>query len=137
MPSEEKLLKTTDELAQERTDLALDRTALANDRTLMAWIRTSTSLISFGFTIYKFFQDLVKADDVKVKERLVGAREVGMILITFGALGLMFGMLQYRNDMKKIRKAKTEKAEFSFTPVLAMLMIIFALLLFLAALYKQ
>ena len=38
------------------TQLALDRTWLAHERTLMAWIRTSVSMISFGFTIYKFFQ---------------------------------------------------------------------------------
>jgi putative membrane protein len=40
------------------TALALDRTLLAYDRTLMAWVRTATSLISLGFTIYKFFQYL-------------------------------------------------------------------------------
>ena len=38
------------------TRLAADRTWLADERTLMAWIRTATSLISFGFTIYKFFE---------------------------------------------------------------------------------
>ncbi len=38
------------------TRLAVDRTRLAHERTLMAWVRTATSLISFGFTIYKFFQ---------------------------------------------------------------------------------
>jgi uncharacterized membrane protein YidH (DUF202 family) len=36
-------------------DLSIKRTRLSYDRTLMAWIRTATSLISFGFTIYKFF----------------------------------------------------------------------------------
>jgi len=36
--------------------LALERTRLAHDRTMMAWIRTATSLISFGFTIHKFFE---------------------------------------------------------------------------------
>ena len=38
------------------TKLAVDRTRLAYERTLMAWVRTATSLISFGFTIYKFFE---------------------------------------------------------------------------------
>ena len=42
--------------ANDATRLALSRTILAHDRTLMAWVRTSTSMISFGFTIYKFFQ---------------------------------------------------------------------------------
>jgi len=36
--------------------MALDRTWLAHERTLMAWARTAASMISFGFTIYKFFQ---------------------------------------------------------------------------------
>ena len=40
------------------TRLAVERTRLANERTLMAWIRTATSLIAFGFTIFKFFQYL-------------------------------------------------------------------------------
>ena len=38
------------------TTLAVDRTRLAHDRTLLAWVRTGTSLIAFGFTIYKFFE---------------------------------------------------------------------------------
>ncbi len=38
------------------TRLAIDRTRLAYERTMMAWVRTATSLISFGFTIYKFFE---------------------------------------------------------------------------------
>jgi len=40
------------------TKLAIERTRLAHERTLMAWVRTATSLISFGFTVYKFFQYL-------------------------------------------------------------------------------
>ena len=38
------------------TKLAVDRTRLAYERTLMAWIRTATSMISFGFTIFKFIE---------------------------------------------------------------------------------
>ena len=59
--------KDSNELAEDRTNLAYERTALANDRTLMAWIRTSTSLISFGFTIYKFFQEFRKAEGPRIK----------------------------------------------------------------------
>jgi hypothetical protein len=40
------------------TKLAIERTRLAHERTLMAWVRTATSLISFGFSVYKFFQYL-------------------------------------------------------------------------------
>jgi hypothetical protein len=47
-------LKTSNELAADRTDMALSRTLTAADRTLMVWIRTRLSMLSFGFTIYKF-----------------------------------------------------------------------------------
>jgi uncharacterized membrane protein YidH (DUF202 family) len=43
--------------------LALERTRVAYDRTMMAWIRTATSLITFGFGIYKFFQLELKIAD--------------------------------------------------------------------------
>jgi inner membrane protein YidH len=43
-------------------DLSLRRTFMAQERTLMAWIRTSVCLISFGFSIYKFFDYLAKAE---------------------------------------------------------------------------
>ena len=38
------------------TTLALERTRIAYERTMMAWIRTATSLITFGFSVYKFFE---------------------------------------------------------------------------------
>jgi uncharacterized membrane protein YidH (DUF202 family) len=38
------------------TELAFERTRIAYERTMMAWIRTETSLITFGFSIYKLFQ---------------------------------------------------------------------------------
>ncbi len=129
-------VKSADVLAQDRTDLAYKRTALANDRTLMAWVRTSTSLTSFGFTIYKFFQDMTKIDENKAIH-LINSREVGMVLITFGFLGLFFGLLQYRLDMKRIRKAYTKTKMMSFAPILAVLMLVFSLLLFFLALFRQ
>lgn len=128
--------KDANELAEDRTSLAYERTALANDRTLMAWIRTSTSLTSFGFTIYKFFQEFRKAEGPELPHTLLSAREIGMVLIVFGFLGLFFALLQYRNDMNRIRSSYKVPG-FNFTPVLAMLMLIFSLLLFFAALLRQ
>ena len=54
--------------------LALERTYLANERTLMAWIRTATSLITFGFTLYKFFEYLHETDPARVTRHVLGAR---------------------------------------------------------------
>ena len=38
------------------SQLALERVRASYEQTLMSWIRTATSLITFGFSIYKFFQ---------------------------------------------------------------------------------
>lgn len=37
----------------------------------MAWVRTGVSLISFGFTIYKFFEEFHTAQQV-VQTSLIG-----------------------------------------------------------------
>jgi uncharacterized membrane protein YidH (DUF202 family) len=47
-----------DEGTDLNTKLARLRTFQASERTLMAWIRTAISMISFGFTIVKFFEYL-------------------------------------------------------------------------------
>ena len=69
--------KTANELAMDRTDLAVERTVMGAGRTLMAWIRTALSMISFGFTIYKFLQAAAEGKANSVMQ-LMGPRvEIG------------------------------------------------------------
>jgi putative membrane protein len=89
-------------LADERTGLALDRTRLAHERTLMAWVRTAVSLISFGFTIYKFFQGLHDAKQVSEVRHLVGARGFAMAMIGLGVGSLILATIQHRGEMKAL-----------------------------------
>ena len=89
-------------LADERTSLALDRTRLAHERTLMAWVRTAVSLISFGFTFYKFFQGLHDAKQVGDVHRLVSARGFALTLIGLGVGALVLATLQHRAEMKAL-----------------------------------
>jgi putative membrane protein len=69
------------------TDLALTRTNLAYDRTLMAWVRTATSLISFGFTIYKFFQ-FEAGQRAAHTDLLLGPRTFAVVMIAIGIIAL-------------------------------------------------
>jgi putative membrane protein len=82
------------------TELAVMRTVLASDRTLMAWVRTSTSLISFGFTIYKFFQYL--RESRPPHETLIGPRGVGLIMIALGVGALVLATLEYRRETQAL-----------------------------------
>lgn len=83
------------------TRLAVDRTRLAAERTLMAWIRTSTSLIAFGFTIFKFFQYL--AAEEQVHRPLLSSWVVGMFMIVIGLAALTLAWFQHRQEMKALR----------------------------------
>src|SRR5215467_1743599 len=84
------------------TQLAVDRTRLAHDRTLMAWVRTATSLISFGFTIYKFFQYLQEKNQAK-EERIFGPRAFALVMIGIGLTALVLATVQHRRDIVRMR----------------------------------
>ena len=62
------------------TKLAVERTRLAHERTLMAWIRTAASLISFGFSVYKFFHYLRDSQGAPPSGP-IGPREFGALMI--------------------------------------------------------
>jgi putative membrane protein len=83
------------------TRLAVERTWLAHERTMMAWVRTATSLISFGFTIYKFFQFDLKSREA-VTNVLVGPREFALIMIATGLTALVLSFLQHRASVHSL-----------------------------------
>jgi putative membrane protein len=120
-------------LSDERTNLSYERTALSYERTLMSWIRTAASLISFGFTIYKFFEEVQKAGQT---HKLFTPRRVGMMMIAFGFLGLLFAQIQHVRAYAKL-KSRYPQLERSLSSVLGFLILGFGLLLFFATLFRQ
>src|SRR5688500_882686 len=87
-----------------QTALSYERTVLSYETTMMAWIRTSTSLISFGFTIYKVLEDLQRRDP---QPRLLTPRIVGLMMIGFGFLSLLLAQIQHNQAIKKLKKNYT------------------------------
>jgi inner membrane protein YidH len=85
------------------TQLAIDRTRLAYERTMMAWLRTAASLISFGFTIYKFFQFELKTP-AEHAQHLIGPRGFALIMISTGLTGLLLAAIQHRSSLKLLRE---------------------------------
>ena len=92
------------------TRLAVDRTRLAYERTLMAWIRTAASLISFGFTIYKFFQFLRESGQGAPSHRLFGPREFAFLMILIGLVSLLLAASQHLISIRALR------AEYGHVP---------------------
>jgi len=118
------------------TELALDRTNLAHDRTLMAWIRTATSLISFGFTIYKFFQYLREQGEYKPVERAVGPREFALLMISLGLVSLLLATLQQLQLRKKLKRIYPEIG-FPLTALMAGLISLLGILALIAVILRQ
>jgi len=116
------------------TRLAVDRTLLAYERTLMAWVRTATSLISFGFTIYKFFE-FEAGRNVSATSRLVSPRQFGMIMIGTGLAALLFSTIDHRRNMKQLQ-AEYGASRRSVSMVVALIVSGMGLLAFVAALLR-
>ena len=108
--------KTANELAMDRTDLAVERTVMGAGRTLMAWIRTALSMISFGFTIYKFLQAAAEGKANSVMQ-MMGPRRLGLFLIALGVVSVVLGSIEYYHSIQRLNRmsAATYKAlNFSF-----------------------
>lgn len=84
------------------TRLAIDRTRFACERTLMAWTRTSVSLISFGFTIYKFFELEART---AVKEGVLGPRPFALLMISIGLAALVLATIDHRRNLRALQAA--------------------------------
>ncbi|MCE5241471.1 DUF202 domain-containing protein [bacterium] len=76
------------------TEMAVMRTRLALERTLDAWVRTALSMITFGFTIYRFLQQMQERMPAP-PDRPHAARHVGLALAAIGTLGLTAALCQH------------------------------------------
>jgi putative membrane protein len=131
---QEKNISGKDHPVFSKLHLSIESTELAHERTLMAWIRTAISLTTFGFTIYKFFQGVETASTLS--DRILSPRAVGMVMIGFGFVGLLLALIQHRRYMNELR-AVDPTIQRSLSTVIAVLILIYALLLFLGALFRQ
>ena len=114
------------------TRLAFERTWVAYERTMLAWVRTATSLITFGFSVYKFFQ-IVRAEGEQ-KARLIGARQFGILLVSIGLASLALATVEYRQNIRGLGAeyqarrrslAVIVAALISVLGVIAMILIVF------------
>jgi len=113
----------TDRPLDESTRLAVERTRLAHERTLMAWIRTSTSLIAFGFTIFKFFQYLATEEH---RHTIVSPWVIGILMILLGLVALTLAWIQHRQATKALQ-AEVGTMPYSIAGIMAGLIAVMGL----------
>jgi putative membrane protein len=114
------------------TELALHRTRAAYERTMMSWIRTATSLITFGFSIYKFFQLETPARP----HRLIGPREFALALVSIGLLSLLLATLENRENIRALGAQYAGKQR-SLAVVVAALISLLGVVAFVTMIFRQ
>jgi uncharacterized membrane protein YidH (DUF202 family) len=126
------------DLSEDRTKLSVTRTLVSLDRTLMAWVRTATSLISFGFTIYKVFDEVLQQRAGNV-QRLVTPRALALVLIGLGVIGLVVATVHYRRETTALHREYARYGPFRHSPsaTLATLISIMGLVGFVLVVFRQ
>jgi putative membrane protein len=119
-------------VATDSTHLALDRTWLAHERTLMAWVRTATSMISFGFTIYKFFQFEV-GRGAPATRGIVTPRDFALIMVSIGLVALLMATISHRREIRGL--ADHLDGRRSRAEVVAALVSVFGFLVLFSAIF--
>jgi putative membrane protein len=110
--------------ADPRTDLAIERSRLASERTLMAWIRTSLSMISFGFTIYKFFQYLSQSPGFAGSWPPHGALNLGRTMVVLGVLLLAPAVVQHWLFLRSLSRRANRRLPLSLALIAAGLILL-------------
>jgi putative membrane protein len=116
------------------TQMALNRTRLAHERTMMAWIRTATSLISFGFTIYKFF-DL--QNQQARTAGLIGPRAFAFGMIGTGLVALLLAAYQHRQSLQMLRQTYHSDLPYSTAALVGVLVAILGFVALAAVVFQQ
>jgi putative membrane protein len=112
----------------------LERTRIAYENLMMSWIRTATSLITFGFSIYKFFQ--MDGQASSHTNRLIGAREFALALVVIGLAALALATVEYRQNIR-IVKAQYPKSPRSLSGFVAALISLLGIGALLAMIFRQ
>ena len=131
------MVTASDSSLSDSNKLAVERTRLAHERTLMAWVRTSTSLISFGFSIYKFFQYLHESGQAAAHGGLIGPRGLGLIMITIGVFTLVLATIEHRREVRALRDRYGLLVPRSLATYTAGLIAALGVVLLLATVFRQ
>jgi putative membrane protein len=121
----------TSDASPSSKQLGADRTWMAHERTLMAWIRTSTSMIAFGFTIYKFFEGRPPNPSA-----LLSSRDFAILMIGFGLVALVLATIQHTVEIRSIVDLASRKRR-SIALALSILLALLGTIAFVSAVFRE
>lgn len=120
---------------QDSTSVAFETVRASNERIMMSWISTATSLIAFGFSIYKFFQ--IEAPGTRQQNRLVGPREFAFALVSIGLFSLLLATIEHSQSGRALTAQYGVKRRLSLAGVVAALISVLGIFALLAMIFSQ
>jgi putative membrane protein len=117
-------------------NLGFERTRMSSDRTLMAWIRTCVSMISFGFSIYKFFIYLRESGFISGTLHMYGPRNLGLALVVLGTLLMGFAAVEYFFFQRSLSRQFNRKFRVSTVLIASLLISVVGILALINLLYN-
>jgi putative membrane protein len=99
----------------------------------MAWIRTCTSLIAFGFTIFKAFQYLASKEGVR--KPIVSPWVFGLLMILVGLTGLTLAWFQRRREMKAL-ETQVGPMPYSISEIMAALIAVLGIVALVVVIWR-
>jgi uncharacterized membrane protein YidH (DUF202 family) len=96
------------------------------------------SLISFGFTLYKFFQIEIDQLQTNPPHRVLSPRMFALIMIGTGLIALAMSTVPRRQSMKRLRaESGISTVPVSIATIVAALFSLLGVLAFLAVLFQE
>jgi putative membrane protein len=102
-------MKTSNDLAAERTDLSHLRSHLANERTHLAYLRTAVSLIGFGITLNRFSSYLLQNGALSPEPTrfvLRNTENVGGGMVALGIAVMIWSLHRFWRVSEDIERAR-------------------------------
>jgi putative membrane protein len=121
--------------AADQVQLAVQRNLLACERTMMAWNRTAVSMITFGFTLYKFFHAYHTQNPAVREHSLLEARTFSLLIMGIGVFFLVLATWQHHQQIRRLRAVYAD-AHVALSLGLAGLVAALGTLAFMAALFR-
>ena len=117
------------------TRLSYERTILSHERTLLSWLRTGATLITFGFSIYKFFQIDLRRVGGEAAGAVIDPRWFAIIMTAAGVFSLVIATIQNSHYRIAVRR-QGMRVPVSLGSLVSGLMAILGLLALAAAIFK-
>ena len=118
-----------------KKELSLERARLAQERTLLAWVRTATTLMTFGFALFKFLEAQVEQTHRSALLGFITPRIICIIMLLTGLIGLVLAIIRNFKIMSRLEEFSNKKF-FSAALIQAYVVLMLITLLLCAALFR-